>query len=453
MAQEPNGEPTPNPGGSQSANSGSSNSRRRRHKKKNEDAIRSSGFTGSTDSIKDHVYDVGPKSKDQFSTTTKEIAGFIARTVTHGGEFLNALDPDVLGFTPIDEPLAPTGEATQIQFQIWQVKYKRFEQMEANRKEASANAFAIIIGQCADTVMDRLEAQPTFTSLKSGSKVIDLLKLIRKSLYTGATRKNTCHSSQEAIEKIFNFKQGARMTNSTYLEKFKELMGMLEHFGIELGMERTRIEDKLDVDYDSASDEELELARLTAKQEYFAVLFIRHADNKRYGSLLADLENSQTRGVDQYPKTMTTAYDYLINYRTASSGHGYHPDEDGAAFYSNADSAHNPNSGRGGRGGGRYGGYGRGGGRNDSGRGGRNGGRGGRGNPVNQPQPNATGEEQANLLETPPQEGSEPNQNNNQSTDYPSSHAIINHEPQQDHLSYAVALYSSNSIPKLWTNN
>ena len=97
---------------------------------------------------------------------------------------MNALDPDVLSFIPIDEPSAPTGETTtQIEFQIWQeVKYKRFEQMEANRKEASANAFAIIIGQCADTIKDRLEAQPTFTSLKSGSKVIDLLKLIRKSL-------------------------------------------------------------------------------------------------------------------------------------------------------------------------------------------------------------------------------------------------------------------------------
>ena len=149
MAQEPNGNSAPNPGGSQNqqpANSGSSNSRRRRNKKKNDDSIRSSGFTGSTDSIQDHVYDVGPKSKDQFSTTTKEIAGFIARTVSNGGEFLNALDPDVLSFIAIDEPPEPTGEMIgQIQFQIWQVKYKRFEQKEANRKEASAQAFAIII--------------------------------------------------------------------------------------------------------------------------------------------------------------------------------------------------------------------------------------------------------------------------------------------------------------------
>ena len=48
--------------------------------------------------------------------------------MSNGGEFLNALDPDVLSFIPIDEPPEPTGEMIgQIQFQIWQVKYKIFQ--------------------------------------------------------------------------------------------------------------------------------------------------------------------------------------------------------------------------------------------------------------------------------------------------------------------------------------
>ena len=152
MAQEPNGDSAPNPGGSQNANSGSSNSRRRRNKKKNDDSIRSSGFTGSTDSIQDHVYDVGPKSKDQFSTTTKEIAGFIARTVSNGGEFLNALDPDVLSFIPIDEPPEPTGKTLKDPEKYGGVMWKDdpieksrrvWEWWKANHSAPSIHYFAI----------------------------------------------------------------------------------------------------------------------------------------------------------------------------------------------------------------------------------------------------------------------------------------------------------------------
>ena len=43
-------------------------------------APRYTPFQGKTDSLKGHVFDVGPKSRDQFSRTTKEIGEYVSRT-------------------------------------------------------------------------------------------------------------------------------------------------------------------------------------------------------------------------------------------------------------------------------------------------------------------------------------------------------------------------------------
>ena len=47
-----------------------------------------------------------------------------------------------------------------------------------------------------------------------------LLRLIRQSLYTGATRAKDTVSLHEAEEALFHFKQGEHMSNHEYLEKF-----------------------------------------------------------------------------------------------------------------------------------------------------------------------------------------------------------------------------------------
>jgi hypothetical protein len=47
-----------------------------------------------------------------------------------------------------------------------------------------------------------------------------------------------------------------------------------------------------------------------------AMAFLRGADPRRYSSLWSDLANQQTRGNDQYPKDLTSAYSMIVNYHT-----------------------------------------------------------------------------------------------------------------------------------------
>ena len=43
----------------------------------------------------------------------REIAGYIARTVPNGGEFVTALDPDDLGFAGLTAPNDPEPDANE----------------------------------------------------------------------------------------------------------------------------------------------------------------------------------------------------------------------------------------------------------------------------------------------------------------------------------------------------
>ena len=69
-------------------------------KKKNQESNR---FKGFIDGLEQSVFDtqVNARNADAFNTSMRRIAEHIARTTTNGGEFLQALNPEALGFSEI----------------------------------------------------------------------------------------------------------------------------------------------------------------------------------------------------------------------------------------------------------------------------------------------------------------------------------------------------------------
>ena len=57
------------------------------------------------------------------------------------------------------------------------------------------------------------------------------------------------------------------------------------------------------MDANNPSEAEQTCARNAAREAFLAVDFVSKSDMKRFGSLLAELENSYNRGVDGYPIT------------------------------------------------------------------------------------------------------------------------------------------------------
>lgn len=101
----------------------------------------------------------------------------------------------------------------------------------------------------------------------------------------GATTKNQSQTSQKALENLMSFCHGPQMSNARCLEKFNELVSIVDHFRMELGIESNRVysilaNDPAVVDPDAPTTPQLIPAKMTACNEYLAVLFLCKSDPK-----------------------------------------------------------------------------------------------------------------------------------------------------------------------------
>ena len=136
------------------------------------------------------------------------------------------MHPDILAFDALVDPetTPPTDVANLIQMKIWEGKLKAYNDSINTRTEVSRQAYAVILGQCSQTIHDHLSASASWAGIQANTNLMGLLHLIRESLYTGVTMKKPTKSLQEAEEGLLGFRQGENMTNSNYLDKFRSLV-------------------------------------------------------------------------------------------------------------------------------------------------------------------------------------------------------------------------------------
>ena len=68
-------------------------------------------------------------------------------------------------------------------------------------------------------------------------------------------------------------------------------------------------------EYQAKTPDEQEAYKETAFEAYCAYMFLRNADQAKYGSRLQDLQNQYAVGTDQCPATLTSAIDILANHK------------------------------------------------------------------------------------------------------------------------------------------
>ena len=144
---------------------------------------------------------------------------------------MNAMNPDDLGFVTIPEPEDPEDGATAIQLEKWKTKYKNWDQLTSKRTEAKKAAYAIVIGQCSDTVKDKMKTYDSWDSVQINLDIISLLKLIRTAMYSGTSSKKSTLTYIEAEGNMISFRQGAKISNSKYLEVFRNKVEIFEMVG------------------------------------------------------------------------------------------------------------------------------------------------------------------------------------------------------------------------------
>ena len=70
-----------------------------------------SRFEGKIPELRDSVFDLQNKESDAFNLSLRNVAEYIARSIPNGGEFMQALNPDDLGFNALTPPADPPEKA------------------------------------------------------------------------------------------------------------------------------------------------------------------------------------------------------------------------------------------------------------------------------------------------------------------------------------------------------
>ena len=170
--------------------------------------------------------------------------------------------------------------------------------------------------QCSATLQSKIQGIPTFKPVHSNCDLLStLLKEIRNVSYKIDSSKNIYLVSFFAMSKVFTMHQKEENLCATYLKNYKAILSVLEHLGIQLGAEPTLIEGatkELSLgQVATLSTAQVETCKTTAMEQFQAILFLHQSDAKKFGSLLQELENQQSRGEDQYPKTIADAYSMI----------------------------------------------------------------------------------------------------------------------------------------------
>jgi hypothetical protein len=231
----PNMGPTAQSGKGSEERSGDGRNRRNRGSRNNQNK-----FQGKVEGLSDYTYDVSGirDGADDFHRTTREIGEHIARTFKNGGEFRRAFDPTVLAFDTLTPPAEPTDRTDLMQVELWKLEIREHRERTKIRDELEKQAYALVLGQCSPAVRSRLEASPQWAATDAASDVIALLKLIRSSLYSGATSRQAMHGLVEAQKRFNNLQQSGRMSNAKYLEVFQSTLAAFEHLGGDLGISK-----------------------------------------------------------------------------------------------------------------------------------------------------------------------------------------------------------------------
>ena len=245
-------------------------------------------FDGATEELKGHIFDlVGSRSADLFIKSKKAIANYVGRTYQHSGDIRRAIKTLTLPTIPL--PTAPVADPMPpLLAAIFSEQVKEYVKQNSRLQENIKRLWALVWGQCSDTIRTRLQALDTYEDIHTASDGLRLLVAIKDLMYNVQEQKYVPLSIHLAKRQFLLLSQG-RNTVGEYYEQFKNQTDVLDHIGAGIGDDDAITRQVLrgqGIDTDEATEAQEEAAEIQGIEWYLALAFLMGSDRTRFGRLL-----------------------------------------------------------------------------------------------------------------------------------------------------------------------
>jgi hypothetical protein len=282
--------------------------------------MREQNFSGKCDSLSGFVYDCSDgKHSDRFNIATKEIAEYIGREYPYGGNIRWIIQN--LELFKEEEPSEMAASSSVLKKRMWEKRVDKFIKRENKLKENCQMAYSLVIGQCTANMRAKLEAVVGYRDMESRSDLIGLIKTIKGLSFQFEGQQSKTRGLVLAHKRFQYLNQTKDMTDACFLKKLLPCVAVLEQYRGTIGRDQGAVEDEIEAAGYTilATAEETKQASDIARSKFLAMSYLLVVDKQRYGKLLDELENDFTKGTDNYPDSMTKAYNLVVNHKGQQS--------------------------------------------------------------------------------------------------------------------------------------
>jgi hypothetical protein len=245
--------------------------------------VRQPKFEGKCKELKGFVFNCSDsRQADVFRKTTKEIAGYRGRTFRYGDDIrklIESMTAQVLSM-PDDPPTVASRTVTQ----VWEKEVDEYVKQKMYLKQNLKTLYSLVLGQCTDVVLAKLEANNTYTKMSEEVGLMKLLKEIGALVYNFQSQKYAPQALHKGKQRFYLLSQDKHSTCQLYLERFQNYVDVMEHCGGSIGQELGLVQKVLTKNGLRAGKvmtDQIREAQNTAQEQYLAAAFILGSDQNQ----------------------------------------------------------------------------------------------------------------------------------------------------------------------------
>jgi hypothetical protein len=177
--------------------------------------------------------------------------------------------------------------------------------------------YSLIFEQCTEFMQVKFQALNDYEEMMLTFDVIVLMKAINGLKYQFEGQIYHAQSLHQAKKRFYSLHQGTYITNAKFMGIFQTSVSVIEQYGV-VGHGPGVIKAKLigsGLTLETATSKQIADATKLGRDKYLVVVMLGASDKSIHGKLCEDLENDFTKGNNNFPVSVTYAYNLIVNYK------------------------------------------------------------------------------------------------------------------------------------------